>query len=152
MAQQTATKQLNTSPNITNGGTAGNGVFYVVRTDSYVMQQYKNCWKRYFLLGLSRGCITRTNGRTSQSREFESSESAVSSWGPDPPEVAADGPPWWRRGRQRSPYCCKPLRSNAELVVIQSPANKDVNTEAEEVTALEAVTTQPVKTWQTEET
>jgi hypothetical protein len=28
-----------------------------------------------------------------------------------------DSRPWRRRGRWRSPYCCKPLRSNAELVV-----------------------------------
>jgi hypothetical protein len=42
------------------------------------------------------------------------------------------------------------LRSNAELVVRQSPSGKDVNTEAEEATALEAVIRQPVKTQQTE--
>jgi hypothetical protein len=40
---------------------------------------------------------------------------------------------------------------SAELVVRESPASNDVNTEAEEVTALEAVTRQqPVKTQQTE--
>jgi hypothetical protein len=40
-----------------------------------------------------------------------------------------------------------------ELVVIQSPASKDVNTKAEEATALEAVTKrQPVKIQQTEKT
>jgi hypothetical protein len=40
-----------------------------------------------------------------------------------------------------------------ELLVRQSPASKDVNTEAEEATALEAVTRrQPVKLQQTEKT
>jgi hypothetical protein len=40
-----------------------------------------------------------------------------------------------------------------ELVVGQSPASMDVNTEAEEATALEAVTRrQPVKMQQTEKT
>jgi hypothetical protein len=46
-------------------------------------------------------------------------------------------------------HCFKPLRSNAELVVRQSSVSKDVNTEAEQATALEAVTRQPVKTQQT---
>jgi hypothetical protein len=43
------------------------------------------------------------------------------------------------------------LLSNAEFVVRQSASSKDVNTEAEEVTLLEAVTRrQPVNTEQTE--
>jgi hypothetical protein len=50
------------------------------------------------------------------------------------------------------PHCCKSLRSNAELVVKQSMASKDVNTEVEEATSLEAVTRQPMKTQQTEKT
>jgi hypothetical protein len=60
-----------------------------------------------------------------------------------------------RRTRQRSshtvlcdgsvggggePDCYKSLRSNAELVVRQSPASKDMNMEAKEATALETVT------------
>jgi hypothetical protein len=49
-----------------------------------------------------------------------------------------------------NPRCCKPLRSNAELVVRESLASKDVKTEAEEVTVLEAVIRQPVKRQQTE--
>jgi hypothetical protein len=28
-------------------------------------------------------------------------------------------------------YCCKPLRNNADIVVSQSPASKDVNTEGD---------------------
>jgi hypothetical protein len=49
------------------------------------------------------------------------------------------------------PHCCKPLHSNAELVVRQSPASKDMNTEAEEATALETVTRrQTVNTQQVE--
>jgi hypothetical protein len=40
-----------------------------------------------------------------------------------------------------------------ELILRQSPPNKDVNTEADEATPLEAVTRrQPVKTQQTERT
>jgi hypothetical protein len=40
-----------------------------------------------------------------------------------------------------------------QLVVSHSPANKDMNTETEEATALEAVTSrQPVKIQQTEKT
>jgi hypothetical protein len=48
------------------------------------------------------------------------------------------------------PHCCESLRSNVELLVRHSPANMDVNTEAEEATALEAVTRQPMKTQKTE--
>jgi hypothetical protein len=44
------------------------------------------------------------------------------------------------------------LPSNAELVVRESPASKDVNTEVKEAAALEAVTRQPVKTRKTEMT
>jgi hypothetical protein len=39
-----------------------------------------------------------------------------------------------------APTVVKSLHSIVELVVRQSPASKDVNTAAEEVTALEAVT------------
>jgi hypothetical protein len=43
------------------------------------------------------------------------------------------------------------VRWNSELAVRESPACKDVNTEAEDATALKAVTRrQPVKTQQTE--
>jgi hypothetical protein len=42
------------------------------------------------------------------------------------------------------------LRTNAELVARQSPASKDVNTEAEEAAVLETDTRQLVKTQQTE--
>jgi hypothetical protein len=57
----------------------------------------------------------------------------------------------------RSSYRCKRVlrrqTEEYELVVRQSPANKDVNTEAEEATALEAVTRRkPVKVQQTEKT
>jgi hypothetical protein len=51
-----------------------------------------------------------------------------------------------RRGRRRIPNRFKSLRSNAELVVRQSPASKDVNAEAEKATVWEAVTRQPVNT------
>jgi hypothetical protein len=50
------------------------------------------------------------------------------------------------------PHCFKSLRNNAELVVRESPASKDVNMEAERTTVLEAVTRQPVKAQQTEKT
>jgi hypothetical protein len=53
---------------------------------------------------------------------------------------------WWKRGRLWSPHYCKPLRSNAELVVRQSPAIKDMSMEDEEATSLEAVTRKPVRT------
>jgi hypothetical protein len=52
-------------------------------------------------------------------------------------------------GGRGAPHCCKPLRGNAELVVRQSPACEDMNTEADESTALENVTRQPVKSQQT---
>jgi hypothetical protein len=55
-------------------------------------------------------------------------------------------------GGDVAPHCCKPLSSNAELLVRQSSASKDVNTEAEEAAGLEAVTRQAVKTQQTEKT
>jgi hypothetical protein len=60
--------------------------------------------------------------------------------GRDMLEVVVDGRPRWRS------LHCKSMHSNAELVVRQSLASKDVNTETEEVTVLEAVTRQPVKT------
>jgi hypothetical protein len=66
----------------------------------------------------------------------ESSEYAVISWDTGPSEVVADDRPWWRR---RSPHCCKPLRSNAEFVVRQSPASKDVDTETEDSTRWESL-------------
>jgi hypothetical protein len=51
------------------------------------------------------------------------------------------------------PRCYKQDKSGVQLVVSQSPASKDVNTEAEEATALVAVTRrQPVKIQQTEKT
>jgi hypothetical protein len=43
-------------------------------------------------------------------------------------------------------------QSKSEAVVRQSPTIKDVNTEAEETTALEAITRQLVKTQLTEKT
>jgi hypothetical protein len=45
-----------------------------------------------------------------------------------------------------------PLCSNAELVVRQLPASKDMNMEAEEATVLEAIIRQPTNTQQTEKT
>jgi hypothetical protein len=49
------------------------------------------------------------------------------------------------------PRCYKQDKSGVELVLKQSPARKDVNTEAEEATALEAVIRlQPMKIQQTE--
>jgi hypothetical protein len=51
-----------------------------------------------------------------------------------------------------SPRFFKMLPNNTELVVRQSPASKDANTESEETTALEAVTRrQQVKIQQTED-
>jgi hypothetical protein len=51
------------------------------------------------------------------------------------------------------PRCYKQERSRVELVVRQSPASKDMNTEAEEATALEAVNRrQQVKIQQAEKT
>jgi hypothetical protein len=41
-------------------------------------------------------------------------EFVVNSWETNPSEVVAGGRPWWRRGRRRSPHCCKSLRSNDE--------------------------------------
>jgi hypothetical protein len=76
----------------------------------------------------------------------ESRETAVSSWETDPSEVVADCRPWWRLGRRRSAHCFKSVCSNAELVGRESSASKDVNMEAEEAAALEAVIRQPVKT------
>lgn len=52
--------------------------------------------------------------------------------------------------RWRSPHCFKFLRINAELVVRESPASKDLIAEAEGATELEAVTRQPVNTEQIE--
>jgi hypothetical protein len=52
---------------------------------------------------------------------------------------------------QSLPRCYK--QDKQELVVRQSPANKDVNTEVEGATALEAVTRrQPLKIQQTKKT
>jgi hypothetical protein len=43
-----------------------------------------------------------------------------------------------KRQEAEKPRCCKSLRSNAELVVRESPASKGVNTEAQKATSLEA--------------
>jgi hypothetical protein len=50
------------------------------------------------------------------------------------------------------PRCYKQDNWSNELVVGQSPASKDVNTEAEGSTVLKAVTRQPVKIQQTQKT
>jgi hypothetical protein len=84
---------------------------------------------------------------------MESLESAVSSWDTDPTEVFTDSPPWWRHGRWRSPGCCKPLHSNAKScceIDKSQRGQKLLNVEAEEFTALEVITRQPVKAQQTE--
>jgi hypothetical protein len=53
----------------------------------------------------------------------------------------------------RWPPAWELISRSSERVVRQSPASKDLNTEAEEATALEAVTKrQPVKIQQTEKT
>jgi hypothetical protein len=44
------------------------------------------------------------------------------------------------------PHCCKLLCCNTELVVRQSPASKEVNTEAKEAILLEVFIIQLVKT------
>jgi hypothetical protein len=48
------------------------------------------------------------------------------------------------------PRCYKQDKSSVQLVVRQCPAGKDVNTEFEGPTALEAITRQSVKTQQIE--
>jgi hypothetical protein len=51
------------------------------------------------------------------------------------------------------PICYKQNKSRVQLVVRESPASKDVNTAAEEATALVAITRrQPMNIQQTEET
>jgi hypothetical protein len=58
-----------------------------------------------------------------ESREVQvMAESAVSSLETEPSEVAADSRLWWRCGRRRGFHCCKPLRSNAEIVLRRQPA------------------------------
>jgi hypothetical protein len=49
-----------------------------------------------------------------------------------------------------APHYSKPLRSDAVLVVRQSPAAKDLNAEAEEATSLEVVIRQQMKSQQIE--
>jgi hypothetical protein len=64
-----ATMEHVTPRNITNGSTAGNGVYCAVRADSDFMHQQENCRKRLFLSGPSRRHMTRSNGtRVSASR------------------------------------------------------------------------------------
>jgi hypothetical protein len=74
----------------------------------------------------------------------------------EPSEVVTDSCPWRRSGRRTNPHCCKPLRSNAKSSCETDVSQRGQNTqnkEAEESTALEAVTRrQPVKTQQTEKT
>jgi hypothetical protein len=55
-------------------------------------------------------------------------------------EAVVREPPRWRIGRLRSPHGCKSMLSNAELVVRQSSASKDMKTEANEAALLEAFT------------
>jgi hypothetical protein len=65
---------------------------------------------------MQRLCLENRN--TAES--VESSESAVGSRETDLLEVVADNDPWWRCGRQRSPYSCKLLRSNPESCEIDA--------------------------------
>jgi hypothetical protein len=51
-----------TPRNVTSGSRAGNLVSYAFHSDSYAMQQSKNCIKRRSLLGPFRGYIMRTSG------------------------------------------------------------------------------------------
>jgi hypothetical protein len=51
-----------------------------------------------------------------------------------------------------APRCYKQEKSRVSSVLRQQPASKDVNTKAEEATALEAVTRRLVKSQQTEKT
>jgi hypothetical protein len=113
---------------VTNRNTPGNGVFYAVRSGSYVLESQK-----------------------AVNTLRESHESAVSCWKADPQEVVADSRPWRKRGRQRSPHfltrCI--VRPSCEIDASQRK-QKTLNTEAEETTALNAVTTKRTKTQQTE--
>jgi hypothetical protein len=78
-----------TPRNVTNGSTAGNGV--LCGSASLVPSwNNRNCGKRCFLLGPSRGHITRISRTTREVESLESLASAVSSWETDPSEVVAD--------------------------------------------------------------
>jgi hypothetical protein len=90
-----------------------------------VIQQQKNCWERCFLCGPCRGYITRSSCDYDRVLRRQLEEY----------EVGVRCPPAWER------------------VLRQSLASKVVNTEAEDATALEAVTRrQPVKIQQPEKT
>jgi hypothetical protein len=106
------------------------------------MQQLRKCAKRCLLFSLSRGHVTRTNG-TSQSSSLQLADGRQTRRGSS--QEVVPGGSVGGGGR----YCCKSLRSNAELGARTSPASKDVTTGAEEATAWEAVTSQPLKIQQT---
>jgi hypothetical protein len=82
------------------------------------------------------------------------SESADSSWETDRSEVAADGRPWWKRGKRSSPHC-KPLRSNTEFAGRQTPASEDRSSgtwKPKNPPVCSVTSRQPVKTQQTQKT
>jgi hypothetical protein len=80
-----ATMQHVTPRNVTNGSTAGNGVYCTVRADSDFMQQQENCWKRLFLLGPSRCYVTRTNGTRVSARRVTPQQRGVAISSQTPP-------------------------------------------------------------------
>lgn len=101
-----------------------------------------NCGKRCFLLGLSRGYITRINGTTREVDSIEILFSAVNSWETAPSEVVADS----RVGGGAAPIISRCV-ATACRVVRRTPASEDgsLGTQKQESTRLEAVTSQPVK-------
>jgi hypothetical protein len=128
--------QIAMSPN--NRRSAGSGVF---------------CWVRPEAV---------SRGPTGQASHFREVESLETSWVISLELAVGRGThrrsshtviPGGGVGGGGAPHCYKSLCSNTELVVRQSLASKDMNTEAKEATALEAVTRwQWVKTQQTGKT
>jgi hypothetical protein len=117
---------------ICNNGVTGKWWSLCSPCDSYVMQQQKDCWDRYFLCGPCWGYITRRSCNYEKVLRWQWEE--------------------WEVGLRQPPACELVSWSN-DLVLRQSLTSKDMNTEVEGAMALEVVTRwQPMKIQQTEKT
>jgi hypothetical protein len=99
-----ATMEHVTPQNISNGNTAGNGVFYAVCADIDLMQQYRSCWIR----------AEATSGESNRAKSAESWVDFELGGRQSETERDWDSRPWRRRGKRTRPHCCMSLRSKAE--------------------------------------
>jgi hypothetical protein len=105
-----------------------------------MQQHFSNIFYYYFIPTTCFSAICSQYGEFNPIESLERVCSQVDRQTSPSLRLLCDDRLWWRWGRRRIPYCCKPLRSNAELIERLSPANRDANPEAEGSTALKTFT------------